>query len=209
MAYIFAGIATYHQWCNCNLKIPRISCINVTAEVATFLFPLYLFTTFAEPKENAYWSPLIVCQNRKRLSRNNNPKAGLSYSRGGREKGLLEQRKTGKVSMFAAVFRLLRLFFWPIVTTSSWVERLVARAKRAKKQTSRTSLSLFLPFGTTHNQSSPTADFLSVQKIWNAALVQQVLQKCEITWKSVLVSGLRKFPDVGKKYSDFNWNCYK
>ena len=74
--------------------------------------------------------------------------------------------------MFAAVFRLLRLFFWPIVTTSSWVERLVARAKRAKKQTSRTSLSLFLSFGTTHNQSSPTADFLHVQKIWNAALVQ-------------------------------------
>ena len=106
--------------------------------------------------------------------------------------------------MFAAVFRLLRLFFWPIVTTSSWVERLVARAKRAKKQTSRTSLSLFLSFGTTHNQSSPTADFLPVHKIWNAALVQQVLQKCEITWKSVLVSGLRKFPDVGKKYSDFN-----
>ena len=80
----------------------------MTAEVATFLFLLYLFTTFAEPKENAYWSPLIVCQNRKRLSRNNNPKAGLSYSRGG---GLLKKKKTGKESMFAAVFRLLRLFF--------------------------------------------------------------------------------------------------
>ena len=68
---------------------------------------------------------------------------GWSYYSG---RGFVEQRKTGKVSMFAAIFHLLLCFFWPVVTTSSWGEKLWKVTKRREKQTlSEVTRSFFVP----------------------------------------------------------------